>query len=68
MSKKWEIIYLIFFGIFSFSIISYGSYTDFLSFESVLTKSNIMSLVVSYLAGISGVLCVFLVAKENIWN
>ncbi|MGL4388173.1 MAG: nicotinamide riboside transporter PnuC [Brevinema sp.] len=68
MSKKWEIIYLIFFGIFSFCIISYGSYTDFLSFEGILSTSNIMSLILSYVAGITGVLCVFLVAKENIWN
>lgn len=60
--------YLSLFGLFSFAVISYGSYTDLLSYAGDLTAINITSLVVSYIAGLTGVTCVVLVAKENIWN
>ncbi|MGL4367632.1 MAG: nicotinamide riboside transporter PnuC [Brevinemataceae bacterium] len=68
MKKKIENIYLMLFGLFSFVVITYGSYTDYISFQGELSSSNILSLVITYTAGIMGVICVVLVAKENIWN
>ncbi|OON98923.1 MAG: hypothetical protein ATN35_02890 [Epulopiscium sp. Nele67-Bin004] len=68
MNKKAEKIYLILFSIFSFSVISYGSYTDYLSYGGELSRTDILTLVITYIAGLTGVICVLLVARENIWN
>lgn len=68
MNTKIEKIYLILFGIFSFSVISYGSYTDYMAITGEKTFVNMLSLAITYVAGLTGVLCVFLVARENIWN
>ncbi|MGL5955469.1 MAG: nicotinamide riboside transporter PnuC [Brevinema sp.] len=68
MNKKFERIYLILFGIFSFSVITYGSYTDYISIQNGLTVLDTISLIITYTAGLMGVLCVLLVAQENIWN
>lgn len=67
-NKKIENIYLVLFAIFSFCVITYGSYNDYLSIKNVINTSNIISILITYIAGLTGVLCVFLVAKENILN
>ncbi|MGL4676367.1 MAG: nicotinamide riboside transporter PnuC [Brevinema sp.] len=68
MEKRIERIYVIVFGIFSFSVITYGSYIDYISVQNNLTLVEIIKLIIPYIAGLGGVLCVFLGARENIYN
>lgn len=63
MNKKINAIYLTLFSIFSFAVITYGSYTDLASLGTIPTWIDYISLAITYLAGLSGVLCVILVAK-----
>lgn len=50
----------IFYLLFSFIVITYGSYTDF------LLNGMSIKLWISYIAGLTGVMCVFLGAREQL--